>query len=81
MISHTNDDGKTRGSRNIANVANTIINLKRDKEHANEHTRRTTFFSIEKARAGGNTGPAGYAIFDKEVMQLKDVEKDAEFVY
>jgi len=81
MISHTNDDGKTRGSRNIANVANTIINLKRDKEHANEHTRRTTFFSIEKARAGGNTGPAGYAIFDKEVMQLKDVERDAEFVY
>lgn len=81
MISHTNDDGKTRGSRNIANVANTIINLRRDKEHANEEVRRTTYFSIEKARAGGNTGPAGNAIFDKDVMQLKDSQEDRELRY
>src|SRR5690606_38686568 len=29
-ISHVNDDGKTRGSRNITKVANTVIDLSRD---------------------------------------------------
>jgi len=33
MISHVNDDGKPRGSRNITKVANTVIRLKRDKLH------------------------------------------------
>jgi twinkle protein len=72
IISHVNDDGKTRGSRNISKVGNTVINIKRDKLHPDENERRKTFFEIEKARLmGAQTGPAGYAIYDLEVKILK----------
>lgn len=64
MISHTNDDGRTRGSRNIENVANTMVHLERDKKSADSLDRRITSFMIEKARLGGHTGPAGIAILD-----------------
>src|SRR5690606_11056887 len=30
MVTHTNDDGRTRGSRNIETVTNTMIHLTRD---------------------------------------------------
>lgn len=73
MISHTNDEGKTRGSRNIANVANTVIHMSRDKTNVVEDVRRKTYLMIEKARAGGNTGPAGFAKFNYHTMMLEDV--------
>jgi twinkle protein len=64
MISHTNDEGRTRGSRNIENVANTIVHLERSKESPDYNTRHTTNFTVVKARLGGNTGPCGSAVLD-----------------
>jgi replicative DNA helicase len=72
MITHTNDEGKSRGSRNITKVANTVIHISRDKVAAIEEERNKMYYVIEKARAGGNTGPAGFAVFDKETMRLLD---------
>lgn len=73
MISHVNDDGKTRGSRNISKVANTVISL--DRDILDESTK--TFFLIEKARLGGRTGKAGYGEFDKEKGKLvEQVERE-----
>ena len=73
MISHVNDDGKPRGSRNITKVANTVIRLTRDKEHADPVERNKTFMSIVKARLiGAKTGPAGYAFYDDESNLLVD---------
>lgn len=74
MVSHTNDDGKTRGSRNISKVANTVVHMHRDKVSQSEEERNVMYYTIEKARAGGNTGPGGFAIFDKETMRLLDSE-------
>lgn len=71
-ISHTNDDGKTRGSRNIANVANTIIHMHRDMTNENRDERNIMRYVIEKARGSGNTGPAGVAIFDQDTRRLVD---------
>ena len=71
-ISHVNDDGKTRGSRNISKVANTVIDLSR--EVAEGHN--TVSIRIEKARLGGRTGPAGKAMFDRETGTLKEWEID-----
>lgn len=68
MISHVNDDGKTRGSRNIQKVANTIISLTRDVSSGDNIVDLT----IEKARLGGRTGPAGVVIFDTETYTLKE---------
>lgn len=67
-ISHVNDDGKTRGSRNISKVANTVISLERDLLSGG--TRMN--FLVEKARLGGRTGPAGSAYFDRNTGVLSD---------
>lgn len=72
MISHVNDNGQTRGSRNISKVANTVIDLSRDKISMDSEERNTTFFMIEKARLGGRTGPAGKAMFDGSIGKLQD---------
>ena len=72
MISHTNDDGKTRGSRNIVNVANTIIHMHRDTTAESLTERKRTYLTIEKARLGGRTGPIGYVQFDSTTHTLKD---------
>lgn len=74
MISHVNDEGKTRGSRNITKVANTVINLDRNLVAIDTATRNSIFFTIEKARLGGHTGPAGRAIFDSTTGRLEDEE-------
>jgi replicative DNA helicase len=77
-ISHTNDEGKTRGSRNITKVADTVIHLRRDKINPDEEERCRMYFTVEKSRAGGDTGPAGYARFDRETMRLLDPIRDKE---
>lgn len=72
MISHVNDDGKTRGSRNITKVANTVIHMTRDLQAVDELERNTTTLKIEKARqAGSRTGPGGRFIYDAGTCQLK----------
>lgn len=72
-ISHVNDDGKTRGSRNITKSANTVIHMSRDLTNPDERTSLITHFTIEKARLGGRTGYAGSAIFDRETYTLREV--------
>lgn len=75
MISHVNDDGKTRGSRNISKVANTVISL--DRDILDESTK--TYFLIEKARLGGRTGKAGFGEFDRERGKLvPEIERELE---
>jgi twinkle protein len=71
MISHVNDDGLTRGSRNISKVANTVISLFRDKTSTDPVERLKTMIMVEKARLiGSKEGPAGYAIYDEEKLML-----------
>lgn len=70
MISHVNDDGKTRGSRNVSKVANTVISLDRDILGDSQ----ILHFLVEKARLGGRTGKAGSAEFDRDAGKLRDNE-------
>lgn len=79
MISHTNDDGRTRGSRNIENVSNTIIKLTRDKESIDDDQRNTIYMSINKARLGGQSGPAGCIVMDKISKKLRELKLDDEY--
>jgi replicative DNA helicase len=73
MISHVNDDGKTRGSRNITKVADIVINLHRDKEATDADSRNTLWFSAEKSRKQGTTtGPLGSATYDRYTGILKE---------
>lgn len=64
FVSHINDDGLTRGSRNISKIAGTWVELSRNKEAATEEERNTTYLTIHKNRFGAQTGPAGTLHFD-----------------
>lgn len=70
MISHVNDAGQTRGSRNISKVANTVISLSRDVSAGDNITN----FVIDKARLTGRTGPAGFAVFNTETYTMDNPE-------
>lgn len=72
LVSHINDNGKTRGSRNISKVASTWIDLSRNLEASTTEERNTTYLVIKKNRFFGETGPAGTLIFDREEFRLKD---------
>lgn len=75
-IAPTNDDGQTRGSRNISKVANTVVNIERDKLNPDATSRNTTYYTIEKARLGGRTGPAGRVFFDTETYKMREFEPE-----
>jgi twinkle protein len=71
-ISHVNDDGQTRGSRNIGKVANLRIDLSRNLTADLEEDRNKTFLTVSKNRYCGKTGPAGVLAFDPDEFLLKE---------
>ena len=73
-VSHVNDDGQTRGSRNIAKVAHTIISISRNLMAEDEFSRNLMHVNIEKARFTGKTGPAGVLRFDPDTYKLSDYD-------
>lgn len=75
LVSHVNDEGKTRGSRNISKIANTWIHLNRNLEADTERDRNTTNLVIKKNRFASYTGPGGKLLFDPTSFILTD-EKD-----
>lgn len=72
MITHVNDDGLTRGSRNISKEAWTVISLSRDKLSADPIIRNTTNIVVEKNRHASITGPAGAVYFDPGTFKVTD---------
>lgn len=72
LVSHINDEGKTRGSRNISKIANTWVSLSRDLESTEEKVRNTTNLLIKKNRFASYTGPAGKIMFDPSSFTLRD---------
>jgi len=79
FISHVNDDGKTRGSRNISKVANLVVYLSRDLTAETEEERTLTTLIVEKNRFCGDTGPAGVLKFDRETFTIGDKPDDTPF--
>lgn len=70
LVSHVNDEGETRGSRNIAKIANTRIHLTRDVRNGS----LVTNFSLWKNRFGFKTGYAGSVEFDPQTWLLNEVQ-------
>ncbi len=64
VVSHVNDDGKTRGSRNISKIADIRIDLTRELTSPDPTVRRTIHSVISKNRYCGRTGPSGSILFD-----------------
>ena len=72
LVSHVNDAGQTRGSRNIAKVADMVINLHRDIEHPDPDVRNITKMVVEKNRFSGRTGPSSQLVFDPETFTVAE---------
>lgn len=72
VVSHVNDDGLTRGSRNISKIADIRIDLKRDLITSDPVIRRTTHLTVSKNRFCGRTGPAGELLFDPTTYSLEE---------
>jgi len=72
VVSHVNDEGLTRGSRNISKIADIRIDLTRDIKSSDPIIRRTTHLMIAKNRFCGRTGPAGQLLFDPATYTLNE---------
>lgn len=80
LVSHVNDQGQTRGSRNISKVANTYIMLDRNPEATDDMERNTTRLTIQGNRFSGRTGPAGQLLFDPLTYKIRErMEYDTPF--
>lgn len=73
LVSHVNDDGKTRGSRNISKVADAIISLDRDVEAPTVEERNVTRLLAKGVRFSGRSGPAGNLFFDPKTYTLAEI--------
>lgn len=73
LISHVNDEGKTRGSRYISKIADLIVSLKRDIEAEKVEDRNKTYLSVRGNRYAGSSGPAGVLWFDPTTFKLEEM--------
>lgn len=75
LVSHVNDEGKTRGSRLIGKDCHVRIDATRDVLSTNETLKNTLDLVISKNRPPmGKTGKAGSYLFDPFTRQYKEVE-------
>lgn len=72
FVSHINDEGKTRGSRNISKIADLWVELSRDQQAPTEEERNTTSLVIRKNRFGARTGPTGKLFFDLNTFMISE---------
>lgn len=72
LISHINDDGKTRGSRNISKIADLHVQLVRNLDSADPVERNTTHLLVKKNRFAAQTGPGGDLYFDVETYLISE---------
>lgn len=70
LVSHVNDNGQTRGSRNIGKIANTRIDLSRNTLEESDDERNKMYLSVPKNRFGAKTGQGGVLWFDEETFTL-----------
>lgn len=73
LVSHVNDDGKTRGSRNISKIADLIIHLDRDIEAASMSERNKTEVMIKGNRFAGLSGPSSVLMFDQGTFKYEEI--------
>lgn len=75
-ISHENDNGQTRGSRNISKVFDVWINMTRDIKAESEYQRNILRLLLNKGRGCRGTGPAGDLIYDTGTAMLTEVSEE-----
>lgn len=77
VISHVNDNGQTRGSRNITKNADVVVHMSRDITNSDPVVANTIVLMVEKGR-GVKTGFAGKLLFNEEEGNLREMEAQDE---
>lgn len=72
LVTHVNDDGKARGSRNIPKIADLLLTLERDIKNPSEELRNQTKVTCIGNRFGATTGPAGILRFDPSSFRITE---------
>lgn len=72
LISHVNDDGRTKYASSLEEEACMVIDLIRDKESSDEVERNTTRFKVTKNRPFSKLGEGGEVFYDAESTVLMD---------
>src|SRR5690348_2133228 len=76
MVSHVNDEGRTRGSRYISKIADIRIDATRDTTNPDPVQRNTTELMVSKNRFSGRTGPACKLLFDPQTYTYSEASHD-----
>ena len=76
LVTHVNDQGQTRGSRNTGKVADLICDLGREHTSSDPIDRNVTKLVIEKNRFGSRTGPGGLLYFDPETFLIQETTNE-----
>lgn len=76
VVSHVNDEGKTRGSRNVSKVADLWVHLSRNLLADSDIERNITTLTVQKNRFSGKTGPGGKLQFDPMTFKITPVVKE-----
>lgn len=71
VVSHVNDEGKTRSSRMIRKQAGVVLDLTRDLQSDSSIQRNTTQITVSKNRPYSKTGPAGTLFYDEDTALLQ----------
>jgi twinkle protein len=75
VVTHVNDDGKTRGSRASLQLCDAMFSLERDKLSENPIVKNTTHFIVEDNR-WGECGKACSLMYNKETGRLTEFDFD-----
>lgn len=79
LVSHVNDEGRTRGSRYISKVANIRIDLTRDHLSSDPIERNKTQLIVSKNRDGAKTGPSSVLYFNPDTFTIKEWNESDDF--
>lgn len=77
VVSHVNNENKTRGSNGINQLAHLRIELSRNPLANDPQLRNMTFLTVSKNRYGRKTGPAGALLFNLDTHSFEEIEYDA----
>lgn len=79
VVSHVNDEGKTRGSRWMTKMFDITIGAFRDLQAVDPIERRTIKLNVMYNRFCSNTGPAGNVWYNPETGTLTEIDGVTEF--
>lgn len=73
FISHLNDFGQTRGSRNLGKICDLRIDVTRDLQATSDMDKRTWELNLAYARWSGKSGPAGRIVYNPDTYSFTEL--------